>query len=70
VNPFTEAKDGKWSSSRLLGAGIVVAVVIVLLWATAEGEWETARTLSLELLLLAGALYGINRFSQPKQEVT
>ena len=56
-------KDGKASFSRLLGAACILAVIAVYLFAAAATNWETVRSMTLEVAGLGAALYGINRFS-------
>ncbi len=65
MNALKEA-SGKWSSSRILGAVIVANILGILNWAALAGNWETVRHVSIELVLLAGALYGINRYTATK----
>lgn len=56
-------KDGKASFSRLLGAACIFAVIAVYLFAAVAMNWETVRSMTLEVAGLGAALYGINRFS-------
>ena len=54
--------DGKVSFSRVMGAVIIAVVLTVYVRAAWSGEWETIRALSIDLMLLAGALYGLNKW--------
>ena len=60
-------RNGKLSSTRCIATAIVVNA-LALMWSAAYvGNWDITHLIVLELLTLAGALYGVNKLSQPKE---
>ena len=56
-------ESGKQSYSRILGAACIITVLAVYITAAINQNWETVRSMSLDISGLGAALYGINKLA-------